>query len=134
MIDLTRVRLDSAESESGERLATLERIVLDLMMEVETLRATVIELSRPQSLNTDVLDNEAGEVPGPHSLYGVKYLSTALLAHSSAGMTSGQEKVLQLFYSTRGAHRETLMLLRLGYTPEQIDIFRQNARDAETWT
>lgn len=134
MIDLTHVRLTAAEIESGERLATLERIVLDLMMEVETLRATVIELSRPHSSNADVLDNDLATVRGPHSLYGLKYLNTALLTHSSAGMTSGQDKLLELFYSNQHADRETLMLQRLGYTSEQIDAYRQQARNAETWT
>lgn len=146
MIDLTNIQAQSiASASSDERLATLERIVLDLMMEIEALRACVMELSssavRPEE-NSDALAPSPGGVDGDHSPYGKAYMQTAWLTHWAAGPTSGFDKLLKHFYgrssTSKGAHpgqyRELLMLQRLGYSEAQIAQYVQNADAAETCT
>lgn len=146
MIDLKNCRANAFESRSPEqRLETLERIALDLMMEIEALRATVIELSTQVSLipaGDDVLDDGPAGVPGQHAPYGKAYLETAWRSHCSAGASSGWDKILEQFYGNgwgeiaAGAKcwRELLILRRLGYSEAQLMQYVDSAQAAETYS
>lgn len=107
MIDLKNCRANAIESRPREqRLETLGRIALDLMMEIEALRATVIELSTHMSLTPagdDVLDDGPAGVPRPHAPYGKAHLETAWRSHCSAGASSGWDKIPEQFYGNDGA-------------------------------
>jgi hypothetical protein len=126
-------------ADPASRIAALERIVLDLMMEIEALRTALIEgTTGAQSarLDEDALVDDPHGVPGPHTVYGKAYLKTAWLTHWSAGASSGFDKLLAMFYP-RGVHpawRECGILKRLGYSDEAIGRYRENASSAETCT
>lgn len=146
MIDLAKGVAHSFEPLLvGTRLQTLERIVLDLMMEIEALRAAVIELSSragPVRENAEVLDDAPAGVTGPHTAYGTAYLQTAWLTHWAAGVSSGSDKLLERFYSQerdgdslkRPSWRELLLLRRLGYNDAQLEQYVASAQAAETCT
>jgi hypothetical protein len=146
VIDLTNCRALAPEPAPAEaRLQTLERIVLDLMMEIEALRAAVIELSSrtgPVRESADAFDDGPAGVAGPHSAYGKAYLEAAWLSHWAAGPSSGDDKILEQFYDNQrdDSHREfkmwreLLMLRRLGYNEAQLRQYVENARAAETCT
>lgn len=146
MIDLDNFRAQSFKQVTSEsRIQTLERIVLDLMMEIEALRMTVIKLtdkppSEPESNN--VLEEKHVGVSGDHSLYAQAYMETAWVTHWAAGPLSGWDKLIERFYHNEAAnyasrkmgYRELIMLRRLGYTPTQIDQYMDKAEAAETCT
>lgn len=146
MIDLASCRAQSLKSVAAdERIQTLEQIVLDLMMEVEALRATVTELTStigPGNEGGDVLDDGPAGVAGPHTAYGKAYLETAWRSHWVAGLSSGWDKILEQFYggdasdAALGANgrRELLMLRRMGYNDAQLAQYLDSARAAETCT
>jgi hypothetical protein len=81
MIDLVNGRAFAFNPATpDERLDVVERIVLDLMMEIEALRAAVIELSAatgPLRGSEEARDEEPAGVAGPHHAYGKAYLETA---------------------------------------------------------
>jgi len=137
MIDLKNNRAYTIDSTSSdERIANLEQIVLDLMMEIEALRACMIGVSSNSAraeASVDVLTPAPGGVDGEHTPYGEAYLKTAWLTHWAAGPTNGFDKLLDLFYLP-SRHREQLMLERLGYSQEQIQQFIESAFAAETCT
>lgn len=142
MIDLFNCRAHAVKPAStGEQLQVLERIVLDLMMEIEALRAAVIELSASAGSVCDSVDGPAG-VGGPHDAYGKAYLKTAWLSHWAGGPSSGADKILEQFYGderddghrARNHWRELPMLRRLRYNDEQLNQYLDNARAAETCT
>ena len=145
MFDLVHCRVHALDSSANERLQTLERIVLDLMMEIEALRATVIELSSrigPTHASDDALDDGPAGVSGPHTIYGRAYLETAWRSHLSAGPSCGWDKILEQFYGDE-CHgtaidvehwRELLMLRRLGYSEAQLTQYVQQAQAAEACT
>jgi hypothetical protein len=100
--------------EKPDRLEALSRMVEVLMMEVEALRAALLEVN-PRA-------------------YAKAYRETALLTHNSAGPTSGGHKLAQRF-ETNGVPalygeplREVIMMARLGFTNEEI---RRYILDAE---
>lgn len=136
MIDLKNNRAEAIDSTSSdERIANLERIVLDLMMEIEALRACLIKASpvTQTEASDDVLTPAPGGVDGEHTPYGEAYLKTAWLTHWAAGPSSGFDKLLDLFYLP-SRYREQLMLERLGYSQEQIQQFIESVHAAETCT
>jgi hypothetical protein len=99
------------------RLAILSKIVLDLMMELEALRETIAS----------------------GSTYRDAYRKAALLTHNNAGPSDGWDKLLGLFYrfeesSGDGPWRETTMMQRLGFTPTEIELYQQEAKEAELYT
>ena len=102
MIDLTNCRAFTAEPGTVEnRVATLERIVLDVLMEIEALRTAMIAVASPQGPEAEdghALNGAPAGVSGPHTVYGKTYLKTAWLTHWSAGPTCGQDKLLEQFY------------------------------------
>lgn len=146
MIDLENCRAHSTNSATtAEQLQTLERVVLDLMLEIEALRATVINLSSrmgPEPESDHALDDSPAGVAGSHLAYGRQYLNSAFLSHWAAGPTSGWDKVLERFYGdgwgcdSCGVQigRELLMLRRLGYSDSQLKQYVENARAAESCT
>ncbi len=145
MIDLENCRVGSLEETSSEqRIQVLERVVLDLMMEIEALRMAVIEISNPKSTceeQTDVLERSPGGVSGKHTPYGKAYLETAWMTHWSADVTCGWDKLVELFYDSNDERnqgmqpmRELIMLRRLGYDASKIAEYCESARDAETCT
>jgi len=88
-------------TENDPRVELLIGLVLDLFLEVEALRATM-------------LSTGAGAA-GKDSAYGRAYRDTAYLTHNSCGLSSGEEKLFALFYHAGGmgrAWRESLMLRR----------------------
>lgn len=121
-------RVTDPESPPDLPLDTLLSIVCDLMLEVEALRATVLEMQK----------TEHAETTG----YAKHYRDTAYLTHNGIGPTSGLTKLLQLYYPHRPekgtpgpasprAWREVLMLRRLGYSEEEIREFKQDAENSE---
>jgi hypothetical protein len=118
-------------SAGDPRTEALVAVVLDLLMEVEALRAAVVTVS--------------GEASGKDSAYGRAYRSTAYLTHNASGPSSGLDKLLALFYPAeaetdsggstgRRAWRERLMLHRLGFSEEEIREYKDEAEQAETFT
>ena len=137
MIDLKNARtFGPAAVSADQRIETLERIALDLMMEVESLRAAVLGLSRghPADQTEEALAHDPGGVPGPHTEYGHAYLETAWRSHWSAGTSSGADKLLELFYPTGSDMREILFLRRLGYSEVQIRKYVESVHEAVTCT
>ncbi len=118
-----------AKAPHDPKFELLVSVVCDLMLEVEALRATVLEMQK----------TEHAETTG----YAKHYRDTAYLAHNGAGKSSGIAKLLQLFYlpsPEKGAEatgharswREVLMLRRLGYDENEIREFKQDAQLAES--
>ena len=103
--------------EGGRRLDSLTILVMDLMMEVEALRTAL----------------------AAESSYRDAYRETGLLTHNSAGPSMGWDKLLDEFYpgtkDGRGrGWRESLMLRRLGYSPDEIEAYRRDAEGMEVLT
>jgi hypothetical protein len=123
--------------------ASLREIILTLMLEIEALRAAVIQLSHQSASDDDetvsesVLDEPRHGVSGKHSAYGRAYLDAAWLTHCAAGPTSGWEKLVDRFFAGPDPSqdwRELLMLRRFGYSPEQIAQYQREARQAESFS
>jgi len=113
------------------RTDVLVAMVLDLVMEVEALRAA------------QLASNSGSH--GPDSAYARAYRDTAYLTHNASGPSFGVEKLLSRFYPAeaeedavlprrRRTWRECLMLLRLGLSREQIHAYQEDARRAETFS
>ena len=101
--------------EPEPRLLALTQMVLTLAMEVEALREAQIRESRAQGIEPK------------NSAYGKAYYDTGLLTHDAAGPSGGVDKLLWRFYPPGGNRpaedidlREALMLIRLGYSPDEI--------------
>lgn len=114
--------------DQSRKIEVLVQMVFDLFVEVEALRS--------MSLNP-----RAGLI----DIYAEAYRETALTSHSSIGPTSGLDKLLSQFYprahaepsgsaAGRRVWRESLLLERLGYTPEELESFKQLAAEMETYT
>ncbi|HZM16481.1 MAG TPA: hypothetical protein VFE28_10795 [Candidatus Krumholzibacteria bacterium] len=114
------------------RVDVLVRMVFDLQMEVEALRAAQ-------------LASNIGAAGSPDSAYGRAYRDTAYLTHDSSGPSSGLDKLLRLFYPSKASEelgfsgsprtwRECLMLHRLGFSEGQVRTWKQEAMDAELFT
>lgn len=105
------------EAETARRLDALTTLVFDLLAEVEALRqAHAAECS-----------------------YRDAYRAACLLTHNSAGPTGGWQKLIGRYYPNRPSAdgriwRESAMMSRLGFTPEQIEEFQREASEAETYT
>lgn len=118
-----------AKTSQDPKIDLLVSVVCDLLMEVEALRATVLEMQKTEHTET--------------TGYAKHYRDTAYLVHNGAGKSSGIAKLLQLFYAPspeKGAEvagharswREVLMLRRLGFDENEIREFKQDAQIAET--
>jgi hypothetical protein len=101
----------------SRRIQMLTTVVLDLMMEVEALRETMVRGSN----------------------YRAAYREIGLLTHNSVGPSTGVDKLLDLYYpssATSGgrAWRESLMMQRLGFTQTEMEQYKRDAEDAEQMT
>jgi hypothetical protein len=103
-----------------QRLQDLSQVVSQLLLEVEALRAAVIELEARQGMR------------GPGSPYAKAYRETFLLSHNSAGVRPGPFKVMDAYDDGKVPDwygyplREVVMLKRLGYTDEEIAEYRSD--------
>ena len=106
----------------------LTQMVFDLFLEVEALRSMA-------------LNPRAGLI----DIYAEAYRATALTSHCSTGPSDGWEKLLAEFYpsgyeepsgsaSGKQVWRESLLLKRLGFTPEELESFKQLAAEMELYT
>src|SRR5262245_57678030 len=88
-----------------ERLALLQGVVLDLLIEIQALRAVV------------------ADVPELRKRYAERYREAALLSHNTAGLVTSLEKVIRQFidvdHGGEGEHREEPMLRALGVDIEE---------------
>jgi hypothetical protein len=128
--DLLLTLLSSHHSEvpPDPRTEALVAVVLDLLMEVEALRAVLLA-------SDDGGRNRAA--------YRRAYQETAYLTHNACGPSSGIDKLLALFYPERVEEkrghevrtwRECVMLRRLGFSEEEITRYKEAARQAEMFT
>lgn len=115
------------QKDTTEKVEVLKELVLALLMEVEALRSGLLEESQTRGVTLK------------NSSYGRAYLSTALLTHNAAGPSGGVEKLLERWVSSRTtsngiSFREALMLMRLGYSQEEIENYAAEAESYETRT
>jgi len=107
--------LDTAAS--ARRVEALTTLVLDLLVEVEALR----------------------QAQAAQTAYRDAYRAAALLTHNSAGPSSGWQKLLERYYPLEASSdgrtwREVLMMRRLGFTPAELEAYREEAAQVETDT
>jgi hypothetical protein len=124
------------EGDQAGRIEVLGRVVLDLLMEVEALRRSVMDLSSragPVDRGEDIHGGDRHGLAGPRTVYEKAYTDTAWLTHWSAGPTSGWEKLLAEYYSRAIAAewRECIMLKRLGFSDADIAKYKESASHAE---
>jgi hypothetical protein len=105
---------------SDARIDLLVSMVLALLMEVEALREAFLELDSTTS--------------GAKAGYSRAYRDTAYLTHNCAGPSGGLDKLLGLFYPQEPDWRECLMLRRLGFSEEQIRVYKAEAQQAHVFT
>jgi hypothetical protein len=119
--EITRATFDPVEGDDREALATrvsvLTSLVFDLMAEVEALRQAHVS----------------------DAAYRAAYRDVGLLTHNSAGPSAGWQKLLARYYPERRfadgrVWRESVMLQRLGFTPDEIAAFQQQADEMEQYT
>jgi hypothetical protein len=109
------------------KVEVLTQLVLALLMEVEALRQVELEKS-----NT-------GQTVPKESIYAKAYYETALLTHNGCGPTSGIHKLLALWMVKRATPngtplREALMFERLGFSPEEMSNYSDEAERHEMFT
>ncbi|PSB02293.1 hypothetical protein [Merismopedia glauca] len=134
------------ESDQDTRLKVLITLVVDLFMEVEALRESLIELTEDRKgsqLDTyddsEYPDESISSISRGKSIYQKAYLNTAYLTHNSIGPSGGLDKLLAEFYPSsssqiRQTWRECLFLERLGFSEEEITKYKKLAELAETLT
>lgn len=116
---------------SDPRIDVLVAMVLDLLMEIESLRAAHL-----------AADSTA---PDARADYPRAYRDTAYLTHNCSGPSGAIGKLLSLFYPAEAGPdrnavgeqrtwRESLMLYRLGFSAEQIRVYKEEAKRAEFYT
>jgi hypothetical protein len=106
---------------------SLETMVVALLMEVEALREAMIE------------ESKARGIAPKDSSYGRAYLNTGLLTHNAVGPSSGTDKLRRRFFLIRTPAddidlREALMLMRLGFSPNEIGAYADEAERLEMLT
>lgn len=106
---LSLLRSDDVQTQ----VRVLRELVMDLMIEVEALRAA--QLARPQS---------------DRAAYRSAYETTALASHNSAGAFGSPLRLLEMWYGTEDlppsldedwVRREVALLRRLGATEAEIE-------------
>ena len=110
-----------------QQIGALKEIVIDLMMEIEALRSAMIEEAKSKGIDPK------------DSFYGKAYRDTGLLTHCAVGPSSGRDKLLTRFISVKTTAngiqlREALMLLKLGYSPDEIAGYANDAEHGEMLT
>lgn len=94
----------------------LEKIVMALLVEVEALRSTLINIDQGK--------------------YFEAYKNATYLSHNAAGTFGGQHKTIELFFATnhKNKAREVSMLKRLGASDQEIEVFLSKCEEAEFFT
>jgi len=131
------------KSDVNARVQVLETLVLDLFMEVQALRESVIYLDQ------QTRGARASGAGGPgyqgkilswgKSAYQKAYLETAYLTHHNGGPSGGLDKLLSEFYPATTddmgrTWRECLFLERLGISRAEIEEYKKAAEEAEMFT
>lgn len=131
MQDLDRENLELlikwSSSNTEQQVWALKEIVVDLMREIEALRSAMIDEAKSKGIDPK------------DSVYGKAYREAGLFTHNSAGPTPGRGKLFQLFASRRTTPNgiqipEALMLLRLGYSQDEIAQYASEAELQEMMT
>ena len=132
-----------AKPDLHARIEMLVTLLMDLFVEVEALRASVIRLdgvipvARPAA-ELD-FDTSAPAVSPAKSVYQKAYLETVYETHNNSDSSGGLDKLLARFYppaadETGRAWRECLLLARLGFSPSEIAAYKRAAEEAEMFT
>lgn len=105
------------DSTPEERIRALTELVLYLLQEVEALRTLHAEVAADDD---------------QRQRYREAYRKASLLAHNSAGPTTGTEKLIQSWLAPAGEPREVALLRRLGCSDEEIKLFKRNLEFASS--
>jgi len=100
-------------NDPADRVATLCHLIVALLQEVEALRLVAIEEHR--------------------ATYANAYEASAELAHSSGGLKTGAERLVERFEGDGSTSpRELLLLQRLGYSPSDLRRVADTLETAES--
>jgi hypothetical protein len=115
------------QGSSEQRIRGLTEFVFALLMEVEALRRAMME------------ESKAKGVAPKDSAYGKAYRKTALLTHNGVGPGPPRHKLLPLWFPVKTNPdgidlREALMLIRLGFSPDEISAYASDAEHLEMLT
>jgi hypothetical protein len=145
-MELSRKEIISSLFAARDRdvhIDVLVTLVLDLFMEVEALREALIRIDsrtfEPRGGEYFELDYESSVLSFGKSTYQKAYLDAAYETHNNAGPSGGLDKLLARFYPAAGddlgrTWRECLLLERLGFSPFEINEYKNAAQDAEMLT
>jgi hypothetical protein len=121
----------------------LVALILDLFMEVEALREAVIKIDK-RTFEPSIGEHLEVDCQNPilafgRSSYQRAYLNAAFETHNNGGPSGGLDKLLARFYPSSvddlgRTWRECLLLERLGFSPSEIDEYKNAAQDAEMLT
>jgi hypothetical protein len=132
-----------AKPDLDARIEVLVTLLMDLFVEVEALRESVIRLdgvipgARPV---TGIEIDYSGLVfPCRKSIYQKAYLETAYETHNNGGPSGGLDKLLARFYPPAAddmgrTWRECVLLDRLGFSQPEIAAYKRAAEEAEMLT
>ena len=121
------------------RTEALTRLVIDLMVEIEALRAALVQsqvggAGKPVHGGYDIPCHDETLADGKGA-YAAAYVDAAYVLHNSAGPSGGVEKLLARFYPAGAAEpREALMLRRLGFSESEVARFAEAAEQAEQFS
>lgn len=123
--------------------SVLVALILDLFMEVEAMREALIKIDNrifePTVGDYFEIDYEKPLLSFGKSNYQKAYLDAAYETHNNGGPSGGLDKLLARFYPSSAddlgrTWRECLLLERLGFSPSEIDQYKNAAQDAEMLT
>jgi hypothetical protein len=127
--------------EKNVHIDVLVSLILDLFMEVEALREAVIKIDsrtyEPPPGEYFELNYQNPILSFGKSTYQKAYLDAAFETHNNGGPAGGGlDKLLARFYPDLADElgrtwRECLLLERLGFSPSEIDEYKNAAQDAE---
>ena len=129
--------------DKGAHVELLVALILDLFMEIEALREAVIKIDNqtfePSTGEHFEVDYQNPILAFGKSSYQRAYLSAAFETHNNGGPSGGLDKLLARFYPSSvddlgRTWRECLLLERLGFSPSEIDEYKNAAQDAEMLT
>jgi hypothetical protein len=119
----------------------LVSLLLDLFMEVEALREALIKIDSKSFEQDEVFqfDHQGSLLSVGKSTYQKAYLTAAYETHNNGETSGGLDKLLARFYPNSSddlgrTWRECLLLERLGFSPDEIDDYKNAAQDAEMLT
>ena len=102
----------------------------------------IFELTLDMLIELEALREAVATCPATREHYRRAYEGTALRAHDASGPTGGAAKIIERFYPEEATTedgelrnwREALLMRRLGLSPEGIEAWKENAREAEMFT